>query len=359
MLATRRTWRRRFGLAVAAGALAVAAAPAHAATLAPLQTPTDFRARAGAPLPTAASSGRVVAFSPVGPVASYSAGGSSLQGLVGSRPTGPVVYDGVMAFGYGPLRALQRYAVRGGRLGAGEPVATATGVFVPPGELLTAVRRGSSTIVFTRATGGSLIAFRVMGKEVVQVVDLKAVSKRRADAVAAGVDGRGALWLAVQRGRGAIELRRLDANKLKPTSKRVAPGSGGLQGQWRLPCARECRLVYLSGPNVRGARATIYSLSTGGARVAVGEGRARSAAVAGSLLASFDGAGRLWLAYAAAGDSPRVRRGDARGRGGAARSFTGSARYLVGLQGVGSRAAVLATPSASSTRAFASAVVSR
>ena len=113
-----------------------------------------------------------------------------------------------------------------------------------------------------------------------------------------------------------------------------------------MPCARECRLVYLSGPNIRGARATIWSMSTGGARVSAGEARVRSRAVAGSLLASFDGAGRLWLAYGARGDSARVRRGDARGRGGAARSFTGSARHLVALQGVGSRVAVLATASA-------------
>ena len=93
--------------------------------------------------------------------------------------------------------------------------------------------------------------------------------------------------------------------------------------------------------------------------MSAGEARVRSRAVAGSLLASFDGAGRLWLAYGVRGDSARVRRGDARGRGGAARSFTGSARHLVALQGVGSRVAVLATPSASSTRAFASAVLAR
>jgi hypothetical protein len=356
----RRTWRRLLAPPLAAAALAVAAAPAGAVTLSPLSTPAGFQARAGATLPTASDEGRVVAFSPAGPVAAYTPGGSSLQGMVGSRPTGPVVYDGTSAFGYGPLRALQRYAVRSGRLGAGEPLGTETGIFVPPGELLTAVRglRGS-TVVFARASGGSLVAFRVFGKNVVQVVDLEALSARKADTVAAGVDARGALWLAVQRGARAVELRRLDANKLRPLSRRVAPGSAGLQGQWRLPCARDCRLVYLSGPNVRGARATIWSLSTGGARVSAGEARVRSAAVTGSLLASFDSAGRLWLAYGARGDSPRVRRGDARGRGGAARALTGSLHHLVALQGVGSRAAVVATASASSTRAFASAVLAR
>ena len=52
---------------------------------------------------------------------------------------------------------------------------------------LTAVRglRGSS-VVFARASGGSLVAFRVFGKIVVQVVDLKALSARKTDAVAAG-----------------------------------------------------------------------------------------------------------------------------------------------------------------------------
>ena len=356
----RRTWRRLLAVPAAAAAIAVAAVPASAAATAPLATPTGFQARAGAALPTAADSGRVVAFSPAGPVAAYTAGGSSLQGLVGSRPSGPVVYDGTDAFGYGPLRALQRYAVSSGRLGAGQPLDTASGVFVPPGELLAAVRglRGSS-VVFARASGGSLIALRVFRDEVVQVVDLKAVSARRADRVAAGVDARGALWLAVQRGSRAIELRRLDANKLKPLSRRVASGSAGLQGQWRMPCARDCRLVYLSGRNVRGARATIWSLSTGGSRVSAGEARVRSKAVTGSLLASFDGAGRLWLAYGAAGDSARVRRGDSSGRGGAARPLTGSLRHVVALQGVGSRAAVVATASASSTRSFASAVIAR
>ena len=298
----RRTWRRLLAPPLAAAALAVAAAPAGAVTLAPLSTPSGFQARAGAALPTAADGGRVVAFSPAGPVAAYTPGASSLQGMVGSRPTGPVVYDGTEAFGYGPLRALQRYAVRSGRLGAGEPLGTDTGVFVPPGELLTAVRglRGSS-VVFARASGGSLVAFRVFGKNVVQVVDLKALSARKADAVAAGVDASGALWLAVQRGARAVELRRLDANRLKPVARRVAPGSAGLQGQWRLPCARACRLVYLSGPNVPGARATIWSLSTGGARVSAGEARVRSGAVTGRCSrASTAPAGCGWRTAAAA-----------------------------------------------------------